>query len=66
MAKRARDFCPKCKVKTEYGFGFAGGRYGPYSYCPQCGDVPRRKQREPEGVLDIRKLHLRGGRSNGL
>jgi hypothetical protein len=25
--------CPKCGSPTEYGFGLAGGGYGPYVYC---------------------------------
>lgn len=30
------DECPDCKVPLETGFGFAGGGYGPYGYCPKC------------------------------
>lgn len=33
------DMCPKCKVEAESGFGLAGGGYGVYTYCPQCGDM---------------------------
>ena len=33
------DECPKCKVPYEVGFGLAGGGYGAYTYCPQCGGM---------------------------
>jgi hypothetical protein len=33
------DFCPKCRVPAEHGFGLAGGGYGAYSYCPKCGEL---------------------------
>lgn len=33
------DKCPKCNVDAETGFGLAGGGYGVYSYCPQCGEL---------------------------
>jgi len=33
------DRCPKCNVEYEVGFGLAGGGYGPYTYCPKCGDM---------------------------
>lgn len=31
------DVCPKCKARTEPGFGLAGGGYGVYVYCPTEG-----------------------------
>lgn len=33
------DECPACKVPAETGFGMAGGGYGVYSFCPQCGQM---------------------------
>lgn len=29
--------CPKCNVRTEQGFGLAGGGYGVYVYCATDG-----------------------------
>ena len=42
------DFCPECKVATEQGFGLAGGGYGVYTYCPQCGKILSKTQEFPE------------------
>lgn len=37
--------CPKClSTNLEMGFGLAGGGYGPYSYCPNCGIVVNKTQ----------------------
>lgn len=33
------DLCPECKSELELGFGLAGGGYGPYTYCLNCGKV---------------------------
>lgn len=33
------DKCPTCNVEAESGFGLAGGGYGVYMYCPQCGSI---------------------------
>ena len=30
------EFCPKCRCRTEMGFGLAGGGYGVYVYCLKC------------------------------
>lgn len=38
------DDCPKCKVPYEVGFGLAGGGYGAYTYCPQCGGMLSKTQ----------------------
>ena len=39
------DRCSKClSTNLEMGFGLAGGGYGPYSYCPQCGIVVNKSQ----------------------
>lgn len=38
------DDCQKCKVPHEVGFGLAGGGYGAYTYCPQCGDMLSKTQ----------------------
>lgn len=39
------DRCPKClTTNLEMGFGLAGGGYGPYSFCPQCGIVVNKSQ----------------------
>ena len=27
------EVCPKCGRKTVFGFGLAGGGYGPYVFC---------------------------------
>lgn len=36
----AQDHAPDCsKPKEEVGFGLAGGGYGPYGYCPECGAI---------------------------
>ncbi len=31
--------CPECGGVLEDGFGLAGGGYGPYEYCSECGTV---------------------------
>lgn len=31
--------CARCHGELEQGFGLAGGGYGPYDYCPKCGEV---------------------------
>lgn len=37
--------CPKClSTNLEMGFGLAGGGYGPYSYCHNCGIVVNKSQ----------------------
>lgn len=33
------DTCPDCRVPYEVGFGLAGGGYGAYTYCPECGKL---------------------------
>lgn len=38
------DKCPKCNVEAESGFGLAGGGYGVYTYCPQCGAMLSKTQ----------------------
>jgi hypothetical protein len=39
------DRCPKClSTNLEMGFGLAGGGFGPYSYCPNCGIVVHKSQ----------------------
>ena|ERR1700689_664359 len=38
------DMCPDCKTELEVGFGLAGGGYGPYSFCPDCGTVVSKTQ----------------------
>lgn len=39
------DYCPKCGTKDlEAGFGLAGGGFGPYMYCGQCGVVVSKSQ----------------------
>ena len=44
-AQNERDRCPKClSTNLEMGFGLAGGGYGPYSYCPNCGIVVNKSQ----------------------
>lgn len=44
-ANAPHERCPKClSVNLEMGFGLAGGGYGPYSYCPQCGIVVNKSQ----------------------
>lgn len=40
------DKCPKCNVRAESGFGMAGGGYGVYTYCPNCGDMLSKTQVE--------------------
>lgn len=40
------DQCPKCKVLYEVGFGMAGGGYGAYTFCPQCGDMLSKTQED--------------------
>lgn len=35
----AEGHCAKCHGELEQGFGFAGGGYGVYSYCPKCEEV---------------------------
>ncbi len=40
---------PDCPHPPEYqhaGFGLAGGGYGPYMYCDQCGQVYNKVQIE--------------------
>lgn len=44
IPERGPDECPKCAVRYEVGFGLAGGGYGPYTYCPQCGDLLSKTQ----------------------
>lgn len=37
--------CPRHPdVIPEMGFGLAGGGYGPYSYCPECGGIIHKTQ----------------------
>ena len=36
--------CPKCGGRTETGFGLAGGGYGVYAFCPQCGEVTSKSE----------------------
>lgn len=31
-------------VEPEVGFGLAGGGYGPYTYCGQCGKLLSKQQ----------------------
>lgn len=31
--------CGRCHGQLDAGFGFAGGGFGPYYYCPACGEV---------------------------
>lgn len=38
------DECPKCRVPYEVGFGLAGGGYGAYTYCPECGGMLSKTQ----------------------
>lgn len=33
------DRCPNCGGACEQGFGLAGGGFGPYLYCDNCGRV---------------------------
>lgn len=37
--------CPDhLQVEPEIGFGLAGGEYGAYTYCPECGRVLSKTQ----------------------
>lgn len=33
--------CENCKKELEFGFGNAGGGYGPYLYCEEHGIVAK-------------------------
>lgn len=36
----AQEHAPECsKPDEEVGFGMAGGGYGAYGYCPECGAI---------------------------
>lgn len=40
-----------CKhVNTEMGFGLAGGGYGAYQYCEDCGFILEKWQEEDENL----------------
>lgn len=37
--------CPKCTGSNfDMGFGLAGGGFGPYTYCVDCGAVVHKTQ----------------------
>lgn len=38
------ETCPKCKVKTEFGYGLAGGGCGAYCECPKCGEFWKQQE----------------------
>jgi len=40
--------CPKCGDDLETGFGLAGGGYGVYEFCDQCGDIITKDQEHTE------------------
>lgn len=33
------QFCPECSTELETSFGTAGGGFGAYGYCSECGRV---------------------------
>lgn len=39
--------CPADK-ESEMGFGLAGGGYGAYTYCPDCGAILWKSQGDAE------------------
>ena len=40
--------CPLCGGELQYGFGLAGGGYGPYTYCDNEGCSYFDKVQEPD------------------
>lgn len=44
------EICPKCGAITDFGFGLAGGGYGPYVACESddCDFFAKRQSKEDE------------------
>jgi transcription elongation factor Elf1 len=42
------DKCPTCGKETQVGFGLAGGGYGAYVYCEDCGIISKTQENETE------------------
>jgi transcription elongation factor Elf1 len=38
--------CPTCGQETHVGFGLAGGGYGSYVYCDDCGIISKTQETE--------------------
>ena len=48
--KKDDHIFPDCKHRnTAMGFGLAGGGYGPYEYCEDCGSVLHKTQEKTDG-----------------
>jgi hypothetical protein len=52
--------CEECGTELETGYGFAGGGFGPYHYCPKCERVVDKIQ-DPE-----MEVKYETGRDRGL
>lgn len=65
--------CPNCKSKDyEMGYGLAGGGFGPYKVCNECGEIYDKKDEasgdiigfQPEKVVTITYTNHRGETSD--
>jgi hypothetical protein len=57
------DICPKCGTATDFGFGLAGGGYGPYVYClaESCDFFAKEQERDPDADAPPRSQDREAG-----